>query len=464
MAKTIFPAVYVEEITKMPLTITSVETALPVFIGYTQKAEKTKPKDLVFKPTRIASLIEYEKFFGLPFAETSIELMIDTTHRNNIRVQGHIRKPSNYLMAHALELFFANGGGPCYIVSVGTYNTKGIISLSLLSRGLKKAGDLDDATLLLFPDSTRLSSFTDYYSLHREALQQAATLKNRFVIMDVWTNNNPGFDAIHAFRNFDFGANTPLSYGAAYYPFLKTNLFYYEEDGSGVRIVCVNNSKLNGTLKALREKHHAAYEAARKAIASLEMILPASGAVAGVFALVDRTRGVWKAPANYSLAGVIAPAIPIDNSLQDKLYVDVQGGKSINVIRHFHGKGTLIWGARTLAGNDNEWRYISVRRFFIMVEQSVYKSIQQFVFEPNDANSWARVKGMIENYLILQWRNGALQGTKPDEAFFVRVGLGQTMTANYILEGRMIVLIGMAVVRPAEFIILNIVLKMSGVA
>jgi len=114
-----------------------------------------------------------------------------------------------------------------------------------------------------------------------------------------------------------------------------------------------------------------------------------------------------------------------------------------------------VWGARTLAGNDNEWRYVPVRRFFNMVEESVKKSTSWVVFEPNDANTWVKVKSMIENFLTLLWREGALAGAKPEEAFFVNVGLNQTMTFVDILEGRMIIRIGMAAVRPAEFIILE---------
>ncbi|NNE77239.1 MAG: phage tail sheath family protein, partial [Pricia sp.] len=120
----------------------------------------------------------------------------------------------------------------------------------------------------------------------------------------------------------------------------------------------------------------------------------------------------------------------------------------------------LVWGARTLDGNSNEWRYISVRRFFNMVEESVMKATERFVFEPNDANTWIKVKSMIENFLVLQWRAGALMGAKAEEAFFVKVGLGETMTADDVLNGKMIVEIGMAVVRPAEFIILRFSHKM----
>ncbi len=188
--------------------------------------------------------------------------------------------------------------------------------------------------------------------------------------------------------------------------------------------------------------------------------VPPSGAIVGVYSMVDRMRGVWKAPANVSLSAVAEPAEPIDYFDQEDLNIDVNGGKSINAIRTFAGKGTLVWGARTLAGNDNEWRYVPVRRFFNMVEESVKKSTGWAVFEPNDAKLWVKVKGMIDNYLVQKWREGALQGAVPDDAFFVKVGLGETMIAQDILEGRLIIEIGMAVVRPAEFIILKFMHKM----
>jgi len=164
---------------------------------------------------------------------------------------------------------------------------------------------------------------------------------------------------------------------------------------------------------------------------------------------------VWKAPANVGLADVIEPLVKIDDAHQDELNDDATGGKSINALRAFAGKGTLVWGARTLAGNDNEWRYVPVRRFFNMVEESIKKSTYWAVFESNDANTWVKVRGMIENYLTQKWREGALAGATTKEAFFVRCGLGVTMNAQDILEGRMNVEIGMAVVRPAEFIIIK---------
>jgi phage tail sheath protein FI len=183
--------------------------------------------------------------------------------------------------------------------------------------------------------------------------------------------------------------------------------------------------------------------------------------VAGVYARVDKERGVWKAPANAGILNVSRPAIQITKDLNDGLNIDPTSGKSVNAIRHFAGKGTLVWGARTLAGNDNENRYVPVRRFLIFAEESIKKATASFVFEPNDANTWLKVRSMIENFLTTQWRNGALAGAKPEQAFYVKIGLNQTMSAQDIRNGYMIVEIGLAVVRPAEFIVLRFAQKMQ---
>jgi len=196
------------------------------------------------------------------------------------------------------------------------------------------------------------------------------------------------------------------------------------------------------------------YAGIKRAIAEQGIIIPSSGAVVGVYAAVDADRGVWKAPANVSLSNVVKPTIKIDSKTQESLNVH-STGKSVNIIRSFTGKGVLIWGARTLAGNDNEWRYVPVRRLFNTIEESIKKATEFVVFEPNDANTWLRTRTMIENYLAGLWRQGALAGAKPEDAFFVNVGLGTTMIAQDILEGRMIVEIGVAAVRPAEFIIIK---------
>ncbi len=187
---------------------------------------------------------------------------------------------------------------------------------------------------------------------------------------------------------------------------------------------------------------------------AIPVVLPSSSAMAGVYAKVDSGRGVWKSPANLGLNYVIAPTEKVSHDQHEGLNVHTTG-KSINAIRNFTGKGNLVWGARTLDGNSNEWRYISVRRFFNMVEESVKKATENFVFEANDAKTWGRIKGMVENFLNLQWKEGALAGARPKDAYYVNIGLGETMSAQDVLEGRLIVEIGMAAVRPAEFIVLK---------
>ncbi|WP_346319052.1 phage tail sheath C-terminal domain-containing protein [Chitinophaga sp. YIM B06452] len=205
---------------------------------------------------------------------------------------------------------------------------------------------------------------------------------------------------------------------------------------------------------------HPFFKAVYERVRAEMSLLPPSGAVAGIYAATDRSRGVWKAPANVSLRSVVTPAYKLTDQEQSSLNVH-ETGKSINAIRAFTGKGILVWGARTLAGNDNEWRYINVRRFFNYVEESTKKASEPFVFEGNDANTWVRIRAMIENFLTLQWRQGALAGATTKQAFYVKVGLNETMTAQDILEGRLIVEIGMAAVRPAEFIVLRFSHKMQ---
>ncbi len=203
------------------------------------------------------------------------------------------------------------------------------------------------------------------------------------------------------------------------------------------------------------------YSMVKNEIAKQYAILYPSASIAGIYARVDNDRGVWKAPANVGVRKVQGLAISLTDALQENLNVDATTGKSINALRTFKGKGTLVWGARTLAGNDNEWRYVPVRRFYNMVEESIKKATEFVVFEPNDAKTWMRVKTMCENFLTRMWQQGALAGAKPADAFFVNVGLGITMTAQDILEGRMNVEIGMAAVRPAEFIILKFSHKLA---
>jgi phage tail sheath protein FI len=315
----------------------------------------------------------------------------------------------------------------------------------------------------VFPEAQSLS-IADFKTLHDAALKQCDDLKDRFVIMDVHggaiSMSDPAANlltAVGSFRSNGIGTNN-LKYGAAYAPNIETVVdVAFDESATNVAI----NGNAAVKLSDLPATDSQSYELAKAAVRDMSLKLPPSAAMAGIYAAVDNSRGVWKAPANISVNGVVAPTIQFTNVEQDQLNVDPVAGKSVNAVRPFIGKGTLVWGARTLAGNDSEWRYINVRRLFIFIEESVKKATEQFVFDANDANTWVKVQGMIENFLTTLWRQGALQGVKPEHAFYVAVGLGKTMTALDILEGRLIVEVGIAAVRPAEFIILRFSHKMA---
>ncbi len=437
------PGVYIEEITKFPPSVAQVETAIPAFIGYTADGPRNKP-------TKISSMLEYEAIFGMAkeenfeITETLIDGVFTTTATADL---------SPFKMYYAMQMFFANGGGPCYIVSVGSYNDTVAIgnstTVGTLSYGLDLLKKEDEPTLIVFPDAEALED--DAYELYGLALSHAELMKDRFVIMDVF-----GDDSVSAAANFrtNLDSGEKLKYGAAYYPKLETVLNYNFKN-----TVELNDSPVN--LDDLKTSDSAQYNRIKKAIESKRVVLAPSSAMAGVYAKVDSTSGVWKSPANVGLNYVVAPTVKISDKEQELLNVNPGTGKSINAIRNFTGKGNLVWGARTLDGNSNEWRYISVRRFFSMVEESVKKATERFMFEPNTANTWIRVQTMIENFLNQQWQDGALAGSKPEEAYYVSVGLGKTMSPEEVLEGIMNVEIGMATVRPAEFIVLKFSQKLQ---
>lgn len=179
--------------------------------------------------------------------------------------------------------------------------------------------------------------------------------------------------------------------------------------------------------------------------------LPPSAAMAGIYTMVDNSRGVWEAPANVTLNYVDSVTEEIDDLAQAALNVPTNG-KAINVIRPFRGEGIKVWGARTLDGNSLDWRYINVRRTLLFLEESVKNAARAYVFEPNDAGTWINMKCMIENFLRSVWKRGGLAGATPEDAFEVHVGLGDTMTAEDILNGIMRITVLVAVTHPAEFI------------
>ncbi|TDB57294.1 phage tail sheath family protein [Photorhabdus khanii] len=178
--------------------------------------------------------------------------------------------------------------------------------------------------------------------------------------------------------------------------------------------------------------------------------IPPSAVMAGIYASVDNSRGVWKAPANVVLQGGVKPKFKVTDDLQGTYNT----AKAINMIREFPNTGTTVWGARTLEDNDN-WRYIPVRRLFNSAERDIKNAMSFAVFEPNSQPTWKAVHRAIDNYLYALWQQGGLAGNKAEQAYFVQIGKGTTMTEDDIKQGRMIVKVGMAAVRPAEFIILQ---------
>ncbi len=190
-------------------------------------------------------------------------------------------------------------------------------------------------------------------------------------------------------------------------------------------------------------------ERAQQGAPPRRLLLPPSGFVAGIYARTDILRGVFKAPANEVVRGLTKFETNINKPRQDVL-----NPEGINALRFFEGRGNRVWGARTMS-SDPEWKYVNVRRLFIYLEHSIDKGTQYAVFEPNNERLWANIRSTIEDFLLVQWKSGALMGTKPEQAFFVRCDR-TTMTQNDLDNGRLICLIGVAPTYPAEFVIFRI--------
>jgi len=570
------PGVSVEEITKLPNSIALIDTAMPVFIGYTELIpEGYDINNSKNEKLKISSLLEFEDKFGKAKKE-SIQLK-DTEDKGLTIITPEVQ----FLMYYSLQMYFANGGGPCYIVSVGTYASASTgVQLSSLKNGLDKIETLKaikEPILIVFPDAVSLDE-TGFYDLYNYTINEKLGLegKKRFAILDTYEGNN-----LTTIDHFRTQVVNPTSHAAAYFPYLKTILNYtfdeekaivhtglqqagessatfykrqldaLEELGSlaseeilggspsasvlagllghaiaiaeeinetadntgqtgdpkAILVEAINEAKFvlnaihDGTidnfempedldedapifkgefddlinailgvkdekgdadgvkLKDLESSNSALYNQIKKEITSLKVVLPPSSAMAGVYGRIDSTRGVWKAPANVSLNYVVAPTEKVSEQEQSDLNID-DTGKSINAIRTFTGKGTLVWGARTLDGKDkkedqdNEWKYIHIRRYYEMIEQSIINALGKFINEPNMLYTWLRAKTMIENFLNQQWMDGALAGSIPNEAYEVKVYGSEDPDTNIITD-TMIVEIKVALVRPAEFIILN---------
>ena len=318
------------------------------------------------------------------------------------------RYTENNYLAPAVYGFFANGGKRCYVISTKS-NSKsdivGTVDANKNRTGLQAFEEVDEVNILCIPG-------IEDDDVYQAMITHCETMGDRFCILD--SKKGESFSEIKTRKN---GLSSDKGIAALYYPWIKTAVEKKDAEG---KVVLEN------------------------------MLIPPSGAMAGIYARSDTERGVHKAPANEVVRGVTELERTITKAEQDIL-----NPLSINCIRAFQGRGIRVWGARTIAPKGSEWKYINVRRLFLFLEESIDESTQWVVFEPNNEALWARVVQTISNFLLGIWKSGALMGTSPEEAFFVKCDRS-TMTKSDIDAGKLIVVIGLAPTKPAEFVIFRI--------
>jgi len=541
------PGVYVTELDAFPPSVVGVQTAVPAFIGYTEFAE-INGKPVYNEPIKITSLVDFESIFGIGFKPAyDIVEVTDATEITEGKYDFKVSDPttppavfkyynltqsgsSKFNLFNSMRLFYANGGGTCYIVSVGDYTAGGTlpdgvsVDKAILDKGLDVIADQNGPTMLVVPDAVLLPAKTggdpwvsdNYKDFIQEMLKQCDSLQDRVAILDVYGSQyatKTDLDQIVTQFQTDVGDNG-LSYGMGYFPFLDTtvvpisdfNYTNFTTDGLTLLkdILGWENANLynGGVVPSSPADETAKYQAVqdyiddmattiadnteeeRKKIITLNQnltaslplliniltvivdendVLPPCGAMAGVFTAQDTNNGVWNAPANIALSAVNQPTFQLTDEQQGDLNVPING-RAIDAIREFTGRGSVVWGARTLDGNSNDWRYIQVRRTLIYIEQSIKNAIDPFVFAANDANTWVKVTAMVSSFLQGLWSQGGLMGDTASDAFTVQCGLGSTMTPQDVLEGYMVVQVTVQMIRPAEFIELTFKQTMEGIS
>lgn len=393
------PGVYVEEPSAFPTAVVGVQTAVPLFVGYTEFAG-LNGRSAYGRPVAITSPADYSAVFG------------------------GAAPGGGFNLSTQIQLFYDNGGSNALVVSAGSYWAgqapiaapadtgdwkPATIDAGALTAALAAADNQAGPTMIVIPEACLLDQ-AGYSAVACAMLKQAGRLKDRVAILDL-----PGcltatdVRALEACQANMWVATSPqdfyISYGASYGPALVL------PDGS---------------------------------------VTPPSGALAGIWSANDEEQGVWHAPADVSLAGVDRPLVDLNDDQQGGFNVPVNG-KAVNILRAFADRGTVVWGARTLDGNSDDYRYIQVRRTLVYIETSAAAALEQFVFAPNTAPTWASVTAMIASFLDGLWQQGALAGSKPGDAFDVRCGLGSTMTADDVLSGILRVNVVLALTHPAEF-------------
>jgi hypothetical protein len=320
----------------------------------------------------------------------------------------------------------------------------------------------------------------------QEMLLQNNEIQTAISIFDIIGGRNPDpvrwTEDITTFRN-NTGSDG-LNYGVAYYPFIGTTVMQTEDidytnffggdvpqlepllnppeaPNHDAATILAKIIKPSGAPLTVSQNNKNLIYASRtyKTMVKHGLVeanlLPPGGAMAGVISRTDNEVGPWQAPANTSIADVSDLPIRLSEAQQGILNVDAVSGKSINAIRFFKSLGFLVWGAKTLDGNSQDWRYLSVRRTMTFLEQSCKLATQAYVFEPNVENTWETVQKILSNFLISIWKQGGLQGATPADAFSVACGLGSTMTPEDLQAGYMRVTVKVAVTHPAEFMVFS---------
>ena len=309
------------------------------------------------------------------------------------------------LFTASAAVAFAVTGGDDGNDSVATDNSANRISYE---EALAQLEEVSDIAIVAAPGHSALGA-TQFQGAQAALISHAERMKYRIAVLDT-----PPGQAVGDARNVRGGIDS--KYAALYYPW-----------------VVVPNPDARPSDDSIPK----------------ELTLPPSGFVTGVYARNDIERGVWKAPANEVVRGALRFEREISKGEQEVL-----NPEGINCLRTFFGRGNRIWGARTIS-SDPEWMYVNIRRYFIYLEHSIDRSTQWAVFEPNGPDLWSNITDTISSFLFAEWRSGALLGATPEEAYFVRCDRS-TMTQADLDNGRLICEIGVAAVKPAEFVIFRI--------
>lgn len=466
------PDVYIEEKNSFPINIQEIETAIPAFIGYTE-IDPGEPK-------QVNSWDEFINIFG---GEEKMDKGITKIGYvdGELVIEPRVIMPDHFLY-YAMKHYFDNGGGKCFVVSCGDY--QGGIKKAEIEEGFMAAIDIEEVTLLVCPEIVTLADVTntaidysDYFEiinkLANKILDPYEQKLAKFFILDTVDGMKTNVDNITQFDESDFSglvAEEAGSHMAFYYPYLVSSYQasfdenYLSNDTTdtpkGLGLKVKDSAGADKTLKELLTSTKLDIAIGKTQLEAIKeklprVLLPPSAAMAGLYVKVDNSRGVWKSPANVSVGSLFQLNKTINDAVHADLNVRTDNQRSICAIRALQGYGKLVMGGRTLRGSSNDFRYISVRRFMSVVEKSIKNALKQYLFEPNSPATWGLARGAISAYLSQKWLQGALLGAKAEDSFFVKIGLGTTMTQNDVLTGKMIVEVGMAVVRPAEFIILR---------